>query len=307
MEVTLEGSNSAETPPPWGGVIGLHRPVTGNLARAPTSMGFWKGWALWQKLSIALAFLLLLVLVYSFSILTYNRRKLRKQAAEEANQRAEEGAEVVEIHSESNEIPFGATALEKGIEVEGIWTMKRHSLIRPASIMEKRRSSVLGSLLRPKSVASSIHTPRTIEVQTPRAVENDPLQALNALDGQADVLESIHIDTFRSSRPPKLNIGGIGSSDGQKLDRPLSRGWFASRSSWMKPIVGYKRMSAREGRRRGSSEDYRRRFSKLFDETLPPGPPRPTEKFQLTPIYQGSSESIGNESLDKTIGPVATK
>ncbi|KAJ0424642.1 hypothetical protein BJY00DRAFT_245611 [Aspergillus carlsbadensis] len=32
MEVTLEGSNSAETLPPWGGVIGLHRPVTGNLA-----------------------------------------------------------------------------------------------------------------------------------------------------------------------------------------------------------------------------------------------------------------------------------
>lgn len=32
MEVTLEGSNSAETLPPWGGVIGLHRCVTGNLA-----------------------------------------------------------------------------------------------------------------------------------------------------------------------------------------------------------------------------------------------------------------------------------
>ncbi|KAL4924349.1 uncharacterized protein BDV17DRAFT_274667, partial [Aspergillus undulatus] len=32
MEVTLEGSNSAETLPPWDGVIGLHRRVTGNLA-----------------------------------------------------------------------------------------------------------------------------------------------------------------------------------------------------------------------------------------------------------------------------------
>ncbi|KAF3384747.1 hypothetical protein F1880_002293 [Penicillium rolfsii] len=32
MEVTLEGSNSAETLPPWGGVAGIHRPVTGNLA-----------------------------------------------------------------------------------------------------------------------------------------------------------------------------------------------------------------------------------------------------------------------------------
>ncbi|KAL5357016.1 hypothetical protein BJX96DRAFT_135327 [Aspergillus floccosus] len=32
MEMTLEGSNSAETFPPWDGVAGLHRPVTGTLA-----------------------------------------------------------------------------------------------------------------------------------------------------------------------------------------------------------------------------------------------------------------------------------
>lgn len=32
MEMTLEGSNSAETFPPRDGVARLHRPVTGNLA-----------------------------------------------------------------------------------------------------------------------------------------------------------------------------------------------------------------------------------------------------------------------------------
>ena len=32
MEVTLEGSNSAETPPPWDGVARGHRLVTGNCA-----------------------------------------------------------------------------------------------------------------------------------------------------------------------------------------------------------------------------------------------------------------------------------
>ena len=32
MEVNLEGSNSAETFPPWDGVIRLHRLVTGKLA-----------------------------------------------------------------------------------------------------------------------------------------------------------------------------------------------------------------------------------------------------------------------------------
>ncbi|KAL3480233.1 hypothetical protein BJX99DRAFT_220963 [Aspergillus californicus] len=281
---------------------------------------FWKGWALWQKLSISLAFLLLLVLVYSFTVLTYNRRKIRKQAAAEEKERAEQEAESNEAGSEASEIPFGARALEKGIEVEGIWTMKRPDPVKQPSIVEKRRSSVFGSLLRHKSTASSVQAPHTIEPESQRTSVT--------MDSQAEgVLESIHIDTFRSSRPPKLDIGGIRPE--QKAidhDRPNSRGWFNSRSSWMKPIAGYKRMSVREGechidtiirherllislgRRRGSSEDFRRRFSKLFDETLPPAPPpRPFEMFQLTPIYQESAESLENESLDKVIEPVATK
>ncbi|KAL5045772.1 hypothetical protein BDW71DRAFT_183342 [Aspergillus fruticulosus] len=210
-------------------------------------MGFWKGWALWQKLSIALAFLKLLVLVYSFSVLTYNRRKIRKQAAEEAIQRAEQEAEMGEAGSESNEIPFGARALEKGIEVEGIWTMKRHSHAKPASISEKRKSSILGSLLRHKSTASSVQTPHIIEPQSTNS--SDPQRKSGSAESQAEsVLESIHIDTFRSSRPPKLDIGGRYGQRSSENERPLSRWWFTSRSSWMKPIAGYKRSSVRDGK-----------------------------------------------------------
>ncbi|KAL2836014.1 hypothetical protein BJY01DRAFT_222681 [Aspergillus pseudoustus] len=264
-------------------------------------MAFWKGWALWQKLSVALAFLLALVLVYSFSVLTYNRRKIRKHANEEANQRAEQEAEMGEVGSEATDIPFGARALEKGIEVEGIWTMKGQSLAKQPSLTEKNRNSVLSAFIRPKSTASSVQTPQIIEPDSKRTSATGESQA-------ESVLESVHIDTFRSSRPPKLDIGGHGHGGPKSSDyeRPLSRGWFASRSSWMKPIVGYRRMSVRDGRhRRTSSEDFRRRFSKLFDETLPPGPPRPTEMFQLTPIYQESVDSLGKESLDKTTESVA--
>ncbi|KAL4952603.1 hypothetical protein BDW69DRAFT_167272 [Aspergillus filifer] len=273
-------------------------------------MGFWKGWALWQKLSIALAFLLLVVLVYSFSVLTYNRRKIRRQAAEEASQRAGQMAEMGEVGSESNEIPFGTRALEKGIEVEGIWTMKRHSIAKPASISEKRRSSVLGSLLRHKSTAGSIQSPQTTQPASTVAPSTQPSTHRTSAeeDSQTEsVLESIHIDTFRSSRPPQIDIGPRNTHRLPEYERPLSRGWFASRSSWMKPIVGYKRMSVREGRRRGSSEDFRRRFSKLFDETLPPGPPRPAEMFQLTPIYQDPAESSGKPSLDNFDDSLARK
>ncbi|KAL2785079.1 hypothetical protein BJX66DRAFT_69185 [Aspergillus keveii] len=206
-------------------------------------MAFWKGWALWQKLSVALGFLLALVLVYSFSVLTYNRRKIRKHANEEANQQAEQEAEMGEVGSEATDIPFGARALEKGIEVEGIWTMKRQPLTKQPSVMEKNnRSSALSAFLRPKLTASS--------VQTPEIIEPDSNRTSATAESQAEsVLESIHIDTFRSSRPPKLDIGGIGQAQkSTDHERPLSRGWFASRSSWMKPVVGYKRMSVREGK-----------------------------------------------------------
>ncbi|KAL6239817.1 hypothetical protein BDW75DRAFT_197461 [Aspergillus navahoensis] len=271
-------------------------------------MGFWKGWALWQKLSIALAFLLLLVLVYSFSVLTYNRRKIRKQAAEEANQREEQEAEMGETGSESNEIPFGARALEKGIEVEGIWTMKRHSLAESASYSEKRKSSILGSLLRHKSTASSVQTPHIIEPESTNSSDPQRQRKSGCAESQAEsVLESIHIDTFRSSRPPKLDIGGRYGQKSSENERPLSRWSFTSRSSWMKPIVGYKRSSMRDGRCRGSSEDFRRRFSKLFDDTIAPVPHQP-EIFQLTPIYQVSSESsVGQISAERIITPVAAK
>lgn len=177
---------------------------------------------------------------------------MRKQAAKEANERAEQKAEMGEVGSESNEIPFGATALEKGIEVEGIWTMKRHSIAKPPTVSEKRRSSILGSLLRHKSTASSFQTPHTLDITS--TTGDDSYPSSGTADGKTEsVLESIHIDTFRSSRPPKLDIGGIGPGDreGPKLaenERPLSRPWFVSRSSWMKPIVGYKRMSVRDGK-----------------------------------------------------------
>lgn len=182
------------------------------------------------------------MLIYSFTALTYNRRKIKKRVAEEAQQRAEQEAEMGEVDSETNEIPFGARALEKGIEVEGIWTMKQHSLCKQPSTSEKSKSSGLASLLRHKSTATSNHKPHT---------EPIPQRTSGTVNSQAEsVLESIHIDTFRASRPPKLEIWGheeTKSAHGH--ERPLSRGWFASRSSWMnKPLVGYKRMSARDGK-----------------------------------------------------------
>ncbi|KAI2852991.1 hypothetical protein CBS147323_5396 [Aspergillus niger] len=104
-------------------------------------MNFWIGWALWQKLSFALAGLLALVLVYSFIVLAYNRRKTMKYATAEARQKAE----MQPMLAEPSDIPFGARALEKGIQVEGIWTPDCHSA----------RQSTTHSGSRPGSTASA--------------------------------------------------------------------------------------------------------------------------------------------------------
>ncbi|CAL5871059.1 uncharacterized protein PFLUO_LOCUS5304 [Penicillium psychrofluorescens] len=81
-------------------------------------MTFWVSWALWQKLSFVLGTLIIITLFAGFCVLAYNRRNLRRHAAAEA--RAKENALLLPMLHE-DEIPFGARALESGMQTEGIW------------------------------------------------------------------------------------------------------------------------------------------------------------------------------------------
>ncbi|CAI7576635.1 unnamed protein product [Penicillium manginii] len=76
-------------------------------------MQFWVGWELWEKLSVAL------VLVYAYCSLVYTRWKIQRYAVIEARQK-EEDAELFPM-LKRDDIPFGARALERGIQIEGIW------------------------------------------------------------------------------------------------------------------------------------------------------------------------------------------
>ncbi|KAJ5158842.1 uncharacterized protein N7500_008493 [Penicillium coprophilum] len=82
-------------------------------------MEFWVDWELWEKLSVVLAMLIGLVLLYAFCVLGWNRWMMSKYAAAEAKEREEEAEVYPMLHKD--DIPFGARALERGIEVEGIW------------------------------------------------------------------------------------------------------------------------------------------------------------------------------------------
>ncbi|KAJ5527631.1 hypothetical protein N7513_011790 [Penicillium frequentans] len=76
-------------------------------------MAFWVDWPLWEKLS------LILVIIYGCCVLTYSRWRIRKYAAIEARQKEEEAHLYPML--KRDDIPFGARALERGVEVPGIW------------------------------------------------------------------------------------------------------------------------------------------------------------------------------------------
>lgn len=59
------------------------------------------------------------MLLYAFCVLGWNRWIISKYAATEAKEREEEAEVYPMLHKD--DIPFGARALERGVEVEGIW------------------------------------------------------------------------------------------------------------------------------------------------------------------------------------------
>ncbi|GKZ33210.1 hypothetical protein AbraIFM66950_003002 [Aspergillus brasiliensis] len=189
-------------------------------------MNFWVGWALWQKLSFALSGLLALVLVYSFIVLAYNRRKTKKYATAEARQKAE----MQPMLAEPSEIPFGARALEKGIQVEGIWTPD----CRSARQSTTHSGEDIQGLERTYQPAPSPNL-------------YDQCSSSKVIDIEHGQSEYIYLSPTNQSLQldGAVNIGPECSPDS---DKRRSR-WFGARSSWIKkPFDSYKRRSTPEGK-----------------------------------------------------------
>ncbi|PYH63430.1 uncharacterized protein BO88DRAFT_353284 [Aspergillus vadensis CBS 113365] len=236
-------------------------------------MYFWVGWALWQKLSFT-----------------------QKYATAEARQKAE----MQPMLAEPSEIPFGARALEKGIQVEGIWTPDCRSA----------RQSTTHSGSRPESIASA---PKP----TLMALTGDDIQGLErtyqpapspSLYDQCNSPKVLDIEYGQSeyiSLSPtnqSLQLDGPISIEPEcppDLDKRRSR-WFGARSSWVKkPFDSYKRRSTPEGLRRTSSESFRRRISKIIDENIRTNP---AEIYQLRAINQETLEGRRTPSPTRSQG-----
>ncbi|KAL2043559.1 hypothetical protein N7G274_003866 [Stereocaulon virgatum] len=85
---------------------------------------FFKSWALWEQLCFALGAGIVLVILLGCSVLIYNHWRLRKYtaiAATKATLTRQMQHTPSARRRQGQEIPFGVRALEKGVEVDGIW------------------------------------------------------------------------------------------------------------------------------------------------------------------------------------------
>ncbi|KAJ5329387.1 hypothetical protein N7452_009777 [Penicillium brevicompactum] len=107
-------------------------------------MRFWVDWQLWEKLSVMMAALIGLVFTYGLCVLGYNKWKMRRYAVTEAKEQEEEAE--MDPMLNKDDIPFGARALERGIEIEGIWNSNSNTPIpsprQPATPVGSRPTSL---------------------------------------------------------------------------------------------------------------------------------------------------------------------
>ncbi|KYK60000.1 hypothetical protein DCS_01134 [Drechmeria coniospora] len=90
---------------------------------------FFLGWALWQDMTFVLLCAILLVFVVGIVKLWWTNRRIKKyEIIEDERRKRLKEMRHCGIHAVGAvEIPFGARALESGIEVEGIWISRSNT------------------------------------------------------------------------------------------------------------------------------------------------------------------------------------
>ncbi|KAJ6131242.1 hypothetical protein N7523_001702 [Penicillium sp. IBT 18751x] len=170
-------------------------------------MAIWVDWALWVKLTMVLGLLIVLVLIAATFVLIFQRWKIRRYAALEAGQKLVDFEQYPLLAQD--DVPFGARALERGIEVEGIWVSNNNTPIQtpcqpgtPSTIRggSSLRSLSSNSALRPPSIQPVIPvTPPALENIAASRASLPPFAPVPILP-DADIFEELHY-TYEPQRP----------------------------------------------------------------------------------------------------------
>ncbi|XHF97293.1 hypothetical protein AWENTII_000885 [Aspergillus wentii] len=231
----------------------------------------------------------------------------RKHAAAEAYQKEEQDAELRPMLTVGSDIPFGARALERGVQVEGIWISSDNNTPLPtpqkpgtpigtrpsSSSVSTRLDSVPENVPRAQSKTSlaypvASHINRPDPRCTSRARDDNVASDSKSSSFYSEsVVESQHAHPapLKNDEPYTPNEGDV----------PQSKNKSSVRSSWIgKSPDKYKRRSIIGGNHaRRSSEEFRRRISRLIDENIQT---RPSETFQLNPFRRAAEESHKRKS-----------
>ncbi|EPS32209.1 hypothetical protein PDE_07169 [Penicillium oxalicum 114-2] len=289
-------------------------------------MAFWADWALWEKLSFALALLIVMVFVYAFCVLAFNTWKIRRYTDAELRQKDKE-AELHPILS-NDIVPFGAKALERRVYVEGIWVSPLSTpllstlpsetpSISPLSPSPERfsprsptpASSVAPEEVKePQAVAESIaptddsferesltvHPPRGgigLDEASERSVSFPETKQTTILPGQAcdDIPQYEQHDAKRVSFHTRVrHVGSVSEADlADSTLADITNSLDPSKEADAPPQNEKSRLS-RISRvlRKRSSEEFRRKMSALFNEQFRMD--GPADQLQIDPPFRHS-------------------
>ncbi|CAI7610993.1 unnamed protein product [Penicillium glandicola] len=192
-------------------------------------MAFWVDWELWEKLSVGL------VLLYAFCVLGWNRWMTSKYAATEAKEREQEAEIYPMLHKD--DVPFGARALESGIEVEGIWisdpNTPTQSPCQPATPAGSRPVSPA-----PRSLHRTVGTPRSSVGSQSSVISPKPIPPAARRGGVSEIDLSSAGYTYETHIP-----GGLYSR--ASLPTPNALNMSPAREE---PLVGMKSTTGSEKR-----------------------------------------------------------
>ncbi|KAJ6190483.1 hypothetical protein N7519_000504 [Penicillium mononematosum] len=276
-------------------------------------MAFWVDWELWEKLSVALAMLIALTLFCAFCVLGWNRWMMNKHNATEAKEREEQA----EVHPmlQKDDIPFGARALERGIEVEGIWISEPNTPTQspqPATPVPSRppmppaaRREVVSELdlasagftyenHRPGGIYSGASLPIN-----PNAMRMSPARE-ESLIGMKDTAgnekrASFHKRLFGKTSDPDMKdtkdyrVGLDGTDDDENYVPALSDAASILSSESKRSSGPLRRL------RRRSSEEFRRRMNQIFNDNIQIG--LPDEQLEFNPALRQYQKRVRRSLL----------
>lgn len=175
---------------------------------------------------------------------------LKKHTIAEENEKGAQDAERHPMLNCSSDVPFGARALERGVQVEGIWVSSSETLnqiprefARPTAT-SRPATPMTGSPLKKASLIDSSDLPQPFPRYPSASHGTSPSKPVDDNATSNDEATGDSSDAPRASQQSYHSVATyIEPRNSQDPGPRQSRQWFGPRSSWVTKPISYKRGS----------------------------------------------------------------